>query len=168
MSPASIYRRVKLFRIAFGAHRRVRDAGNCARPGGVPRGLGGVVEGESGGGRARRNMNVRLSVRRLRIVCDMRLGQSARWTLNLYPQAGEGSGCFQSGAPWQLGWWWCSGVERAQAEAARRARGKVRRYCAASRLNRLGTLTYGRGLPRSAGASVGCGGVLQGAAPGGR
>jgi hypothetical protein len=32
--------------------------------------------------------------------------------------------------------------ERAAAEAARRARGKVRRYCAANRLNRLGTLTY--------------------------
>ncbi|MGH7735462.1 MAG: rolling circle replication-associated protein [Gemmatimonadales bacterium] len=28
-------------------------------------------------------------------------------------------------------------------DAARRARGKVRRYCAANRLNRLGTLTYG-------------------------
>lgn len=28
------------------------------------------------------------------------------------------------------------------SEAARRARGKVRRYCAANRLNRLGTLTY--------------------------
>lgn len=27
-------------------------------------------------------------------------------------------------------------------EAARRARGKVRRYCGANRLNRLGTLTY--------------------------
>lgn len=32
--------------------------------------------------------------------------------------------------------------ERAAVEAARRARGKVRRYCAANRLNRLGTLTY--------------------------
>jgi hypothetical protein len=32
--------------------------------------------------------------------------------------------------------------ERAEAEAARRARGKIRRYCAANRLNRLGTLTY--------------------------
>jgi len=31
---------------------------------------------------------------------------------------------------------------RAAEEAARRARGKVRRYCAANRLNRLGTLTY--------------------------
>src|SRR5262249_1745980 len=31
---------------------------------------------------------------------------------------------------------------RAGEEAARRARGKVRRYCAANRLNRLGTLTY--------------------------
>jgi hypothetical protein len=32
--------------------------------------------------------------------------------------------------------------KRAAEEAARRARGKVRRYCAANRLNRLGTLTY--------------------------
>ncbi|WP_343907288.1 rolling circle replication-associated protein [Nocardioides aquiterrae] len=32
--------------------------------------------------------------------------------------------------------------ERARAEAARRARAKVRRYCTAHRLNRLGTLTY--------------------------
>ncbi|MFL6137479.1 MAG: hypothetical protein ACJ74O_06730 [Frankiaceae bacterium] len=32
--------------------------------------------------------------------------------------------------------------ERAAAEAGRRARAKVRRYCAANRLNRLGTLTY--------------------------
>jgi len=29
-----------------------------------------------------------------------------------------------------------------EAEAGRRARGKIRRYCAANRLNRLGTLTY--------------------------
>jgi hypothetical protein len=35
---------------------------------------------------------------------------------------------------------------RARAEAARRARAKVRRYCAGNLLNRLGTLTYaGRG-----------------------
>ena len=32
--------------------------------------------------------------------------------------------------------------ERSQAEAARRARAKVRRYAAANRLNRLATLTY--------------------------
>lgn len=32
--------------------------------------------------------------------------------------------------------------QRALEEAARRARAKVRRYCAANRLNRLGTLTY--------------------------
>lgn len=31
---------------------------------------------------------------------------------------------------------------RASEEAARRARGKTRRYCAANQLNRLGTLTY--------------------------
>ena len=54
---------------------------------------------------------------------------------------------------------------RARAEAARRAAGKVRRYCAANRLNRLGTLTYrGEGchdprVPSAAiwrGSSVGC------------
>ena len=33
-------------------------------------------------------------------------------------------------------------VERASEEAARRARAKIRRYAAANRLNRLGTLTY--------------------------
>lgn len=33
--------------------------------------------------------------------------------------------------------------ERSALEAGRRARGKIRRYCAANRLNRLGTLTYG-------------------------
>jgi hypothetical protein len=32
--------------------------------------------------------------------------------------------------------------ERANAEAGRRARAKLRRYCAANQLNRLGTLTY--------------------------
>lgn len=32
--------------------------------------------------------------------------------------------------------------ERAAAEAGRRARSKLRRYCAANKLNRLGTLTY--------------------------
>lgn len=33
--------------------------------------------------------------------------------------------------------------ERSADEAARRARGQIRRYCASNRLNRLGTLTYG-------------------------
>ena len=32
--------------------------------------------------------------------------------------------------------------ERAESEAARRARSKIRRYCTSNRLNRLGTLTY--------------------------
>ena len=32
--------------------------------------------------------------------------------------------------------------ERSALEAARRARGQIRRYCASNRLNRLGTLTY--------------------------
>lgn len=64
------------------------------------------------------------------------------WTFALYPDAAEGGGSFQSAsgaAP--------SGRSSdlpidSRDDAARRARGKVRRYCAANRLNRLGTLTY--------------------------
>lgn len=65
------------------------------------------------------------------------------WVLNVYPEAGEAGGSFRyvgrrarpagGGVP---------DPERSRAEAARRARGKLRRYCAANRLNRLGTLTY--------------------------
>lgn len=63
----------------------------------------------------------------------------------MYADAGEAGGAFVSprreprilvpGAP-------AADPERARREAARRARAKVRRYCAANRLNRLGTLTY--------------------------
>lgn len=67
------------------------------------------------------------------------------WSLSLYPSAGEGGGHFVSlrqrersfvprGAARDPG--------RAAQEAGRRARGRLRRYCAANRLNRLGTLTY--------------------------
>lgn len=66
---------------------------------------------------------------------------SAGWWLSLYPDAGEAGGSFRysrrpkpAGGP--------GDPERAKLEAARRARGKMRRYCAANRLNRLGTLTY--------------------------
>jgi len=71
-----------------------------------------------------------------------RLFSGAHWGFTLYPAAAEGGGCFRpqlrrasvgAGAP---------DPQRSQAEAARRARGKLRRYCAANRLNRLGTLTY--------------------------
>jgi hypothetical protein len=66
----------------------------------------------------------------------------AGWSLTLYPQAGEAGGSFRystavAPAP-SLG----RDPERARAEAARRARAKIRRYAAANRLNRLGTLTY--------------------------
>ena len=63
------------------------------------------------------------------------------WALSLYPDAGEGGGCLSvargplpSGNP--------PNTERAAEEAGRRARAKIRRYAAANRLNRLGTLTY--------------------------
>ena len=67
-----------------------------------------------------------------------------RWLLNLYPDAAEAGGCFQSAAAPGVGEpMWETDPERSAVEAARRARGQVRRYCAANRLNRLGTLTYG-------------------------
>ena len=63
------------------------------------------------------------------------------WSFSLYPEAGEGGGSLSvrrvvvpSGGP--------PNVARALEEAARRARAKIRRYGAANRLNRLGTLTY--------------------------
>lgn len=70
----------------------------------------------------------------------------ARWTLTLYPEALEAGGSFVPAyrrprvfVPGQR----AADPERSRAEAARRARGKVRRYCTANGLNRLGTLTYG-------------------------
>lgn len=73
-------------------------------------------------------------------------GQRAGWWLSLYSSAGEAGGHFQAasrppvvhvpGVP-------ARDPVRARAEAARRARASVRRYCAANRLTRFGTLTYG-------------------------
>jgi hypothetical protein len=69
----------------------------------------------------------------------------AGWFLSLYPDAGEAGGSFTSSVrpvrsyvlPGQA-----KDPERARAEAGRRARAQLRRYCAANRLNRFGTLTY--------------------------
>ncbi len=70
-----------------------------------------------------------------------RSGSWAGWALALYPEAAEAGGSFRYSTPCRP-----SGgegdPERSRAEAARRARGKVRRFCAANRPNRLGTLTY--------------------------
>ena len=71
----------------------------------------------------------------------MRLLPEPRWALSLYPEAGEAGGCLSvrrqvlpsEGPP---------NAVRAAEEAGRRARAKIRRYAAANRLNRLGTLTY--------------------------
>lgn len=71
----------------------------------------------------------------------MRLREEPLWALSLYPDAGEGGGSVSGkrrvvvlGGP--------PNVERAEEEAARRARAKIRRYAVANGLNRLGTLTY--------------------------
>jgi hypothetical protein len=71
----------------------------------------------------------------------MRLGVEALWALSLYPEAAEGGGCLstrRSAIPTGAR----PNAERAAEEAGRRARAKIRRYAAANRLNRLGTLTY--------------------------
>ena len=69
------------------------------------------------------------------------------WSLTVYERAGEAGGAFVAAGVRRRS----NGIrgaaadpDRARAEAARRAGGKVRRYCAANGLSRLGTLTYGR------------------------
>lgn len=65
----------------------------------------------------------------------------AHWRLCLYPSAAEAGGCLYS--PRRGGESsWQSDPERPALEAARRARAKIRRYCAGNRLNRFATLTY--------------------------
>ena len=72
----------------------------------------------------------------------MGLAAQAFWSFTLYPEAGEGGGCFVPLLRAQRVGGGAPDVVRSQQEAARRARTKVRRYCAANRLNRLATLTY--------------------------
>lgn len=69
----------------------------------------------------------------------------AGWVFTLYPDAAEGGGCFRSSdRPDRVHVPKGSAADpsRAAQESGRRARRKLRRYCAANRLNRLGTLTY--------------------------
>ena len=67
------------------------------------------------------------------------------WSLTLYPGAAEAGGCFYSARERVSGYVGgpTADPERAAVEAGRRARARLRRYCAANLLNRLGTLTYG-------------------------
>lgn len=69
----------------------------------------------------------------------------AGWSFSLYPDAGEGGGSFAASTrriPEYVSRGFAADPERAAAEGGRRARATLRRYCAANRLNRLGTLTY--------------------------
>ena len=65
-----------------------------------------------------------------------------RWVFVLFPDASEGGGSFRSAVAPKGPGPFVEPPTDSQADAVRRARGKVRRYCAANRLNRLGTLTY--------------------------
>lgn len=72
-------------------------------------------------------------------------GKQVLWRLRLYPGAGEAGGSVRTeldGLEPAEGSGSRSDPERSAQEATRRARGRIRRYCAANRLNRLGTLTY--------------------------
>jgi len=69
----------------------------------------------------------------------------AGWNFTLYPEAAEGGGSFRASVrrvPDFVSAGFARDPERAAAEAGRRARASLRRYCSANRLNRLGTLTY--------------------------
>ena len=69
----------------------------------------------------------------------------ARWSFTLVPAAAEGGGSFRASirrVPEYVARGQAADPDRAAAEAARRARTRLRRYCAANVLNRLGTLTY--------------------------
>ena len=66
----------------------------------------------------------------------------AFWSFSLYVDAAEGGGCFVPTLRPRPGGGGAGNPERSQVEAARRARTRIRRYAAANRLNRLGTLTY--------------------------
>jgi hypothetical protein len=66
----------------------------------------------------------------------------AYWSFTLYPEAREGGGCFQPSHRREPVGGGTPDAERSRLEAGRRARTKLRRYCAANRLNRFVTLTY--------------------------
>lgn len=69
----------------------------------------------------------------------------AGWRFSLYPDAHEGGGSFQHSVrrvPTYVSRGYALDPERSASEAGRRARAKLRRYCTANRLNRLGTLTF--------------------------
>ena len=58
------------------------------------------------------------------------------WYLSVYPEAGEAGGCFAYAKPATriyIPGQPAADPDRARSEAARRARAKVRRYCAANR-----------------------------------
>lgn len=66
------------------------------------------------------------------------------WALSVYPSAGEAGGCVVGDrrVPEYVARGAGADPARAAQEAGRRARGRLRRYCSANGLNRLGTLTY--------------------------
>ena len=77
-------------------------------------------------------------------IQELEKQQRAGWYLNLYEKSGEASGSFISSIQPknQSNFNPNPDSQRAEEEAARRARAKMRRYCTHNGLNRLGTLTF--------------------------
>ena len=86
------------------------------------------------------NLHVPASANALKQVNENRAG----WAINLFKQAGEASGSFHSSYPRAPIPPRGTGADKARSreEASRRAKGRIRRYCAHNGLNRLGTLTF--------------------------
>jgi hypothetical protein len=72
--------------------------------------------------------------------------EGGRWVLRLFPEAAEAGGTFRGVVVKRDRGRGCQGEtedpQRSAEEAVRRAGTSIRRYAAANRLNRLGTLTY--------------------------
>lgn len=94
-------------------------------------------------------------------MCVVAVSPAVGWFVTLYPAAAEAGGTFRGSLPQRRTYvprGQAADPDRARAEAGRRARARLRRYCAANGLNRLGTLTYAPPFchdPRQARADVG-------------
>lgn len=94
-------------------------------------------------------------------MCVVAASPAVGWFVTLYPAAAEAGGTFRGSLPERRAYvprGQAADPDRSSTEAGRRARRRLRRYCAANGLNRLGTLTYGPPFchdPRQARADVG-------------
>ena len=94
-----------------------------------------LAMGPRGGGSTARMSRRRLAAR----VAE---AEQPKWTMLLYRDALEASASLSGGSGGGRGQQGEASAGRSMEEAGRRARGRLRRYCVANRLDRLVTLTY--------------------------